>query len=302
MFLPRPDSELTQVEFWNLYKDAFTPMPEGYPEAAAASEVIKNVNSVFPQAQAMVLYDPGQRFVIRGVGRRKDPVVAEPFKCQWNRSECPSPGFESLSALFEHALGHAAAEDGLQCRCLWSTCNHPPVPKSVLRAHILTHLARPKGVDKHHSQSDTITLSSYASSYPISDPTTRPFPPIANVTISYTEAANKEPPSTALTALLCIRFLFRAAFASQEVAPRADADHFGFPGVVEESDDGDDGGTIEDFEKEQEGERRGRKAFVGVRRLMEGVQIRDEVLMGWITEMVEAGLTGRLDSSELDLA
>jgi len=45
---------------------------------------------------------------------------------------------------------------------------------------------------------------------------------------------------------------------------------------------------------EREGERRGRKAFVGVRQLMEGVRIRDEVLMGWIAEMVDAGISGTL--------
>jgi chromatin structure-remodeling complex subunit RSC9 len=39
---------------------------------------------------------------------------------------------------------------------------------------------------------------------------------------------------------------------------------------------------------EQEGQRRGRSAFNGVRKLLEGVQIRDETLMGWITEMIQA--------------
>ena len=42
----------------------------------------------------------------------------------------------------------------------------------------------------------------------------------------------------ALTALLCVRVLFRTAFASAEAAPRADDDHFGFPGVIDEPDNG----------------------------------------------------------------
>ena len=46
-----------------------------------------------------------------------------------------------------------------------------------------------------------------------------------------------DPPSSSLTALLCIRILFRAAFTSIEAAPRADADHFGFPGVIEEDEE-----------------------------------------------------------------
>ena len=45
-------------------------------------------------------------------------------------------------------------------------------------------------------------------------------------------------------------------------------------------------------DSEKEGERRGRKAFVGVRQLMEEVQIKDETLMSWIAEMVDAGITG----------
>ena len=45
-------------------------------------------------------------------------------------------------------------------------------------------------------------------------------------------------------------------------------------------------------ESEREGERKGRKAFMSVRYLMEGVRIHDEVLNGWIAEMVDAGLTG----------
>jgi chromatin structure-remodeling complex subunit RSC9 len=39
---------------------------------------------------------------------------------------------------------------------------------------------------------------------------------------------------------------------------------------------------------EQEGQRRGRRAFNGVRKLLEGVQIRDETLMSWIAEMIQA--------------
>jgi len=78
------------------------------------------------------------------------------------------------------------------------------------------------------------------------------------------------------------------AFTAIEAAPRVDADHFGFPGVVEE-DEGMD--ALEDSglsASEQEGQRRGRRAFNGVRRLLEGVHIRDESLMCWITEMIQA--------------
>jgi chromatin structure-remodeling complex subunit RSC9 len=92
-----------------------------------------------------------------------------------------------------------------------------------------------------------------------------------------------------------MRILFRTSFASSDVAPRVDADHFGFPGVVEDDPDDSEGLDLADGGvqgDEREGERRGRKAFVGVRRLLEGVRIRDEALMGWVTEMVDAGTTG----------
>jgi chromatin structure-remodeling complex subunit RSC9 len=44
-------------------------------------------------------------------------------------------------------------------------------------------------------------------------------------------------------------------------------------------------------EYESEGERRGRKAFAVVRRLLEGVRIADDTLMGWIMEMVSVGMS-----------
>jgi chromatin structure-remodeling complex subunit RSC9 len=73
------------------------------------------------------------------------------------------------------------------------------------------------------------------------------------------------------------------------VAPRVDADHFGFPGMIEDTEDqeGDDDGDGANIDSEKEGERRGRRAFVGVRHLLEGVRIKDETLMGWITEIID---------------
>jgi chromatin structure-remodeling complex subunit RSC9 len=90
--------------------------------------------------------------------------------------------------------------------------------------------------------------------------------------------------------LLIIRILFRSSFvATTDTAPRADGEHFGFPGVVED-DEGDD--VVVDIGGELEGERRGRRAFVGVRRMMEGVRMKDEALMSWIVEMVNAAYDG----------
>ncbi|KAF8216041.1 hypothetical protein K438DRAFT_1799972 [Mycena galopus ATCC 62051] len=291
MFVAKPDGELTQVDFWNLYKDAFSPFSEEHP-LLVASDVIKNVSVVFPSAQAMVLQGNVQKFIVRGVDRRKVTVATERFKCLWDRSRCPAPPFTYPGHLFDHILDHIAATDESESPCLWASCPQPSLPKAALRPHILTHISSPQTPLKHPSQSDTITLSSGQSQYPFNDPTSRPPPPPRSTTISLQQPI-VDPPSTSLTALLCIRILFRASFTSSEAAPRADADHFGFPGLVEGADEPEVESRDEmSLDQEREGEKRGRKAFVGVRRLMEGVCIKDEALMGWITEMVDAGIFG----------
>jgi len=287
MFVANPDGELTQVDFWNLYKDAFTPYQDRQA-LLVASDVIKNVNVVFPQAQAMVLPGPPQKFVVRGVDRRNEVIASERFKCKWDRSQCTHAAFDSPAELYEHVLQHLASSDSSKSSCLWSSCpSH--LPKHALRAHILTHFSATQPPSKHPSQSDTITLPSEGFPYPNSDPTKRPPPPPRKTTITYRRPI-VDPPSSSLTALLCIRILFKASFASSDLAPRVDADHFGFPGVIEDTgdQDQDDVGDGGQMDEEKEGERRGRKAFVGVRRLMEGVRILDETLMGWIMEMLTA--------------
>ena len=101
----------------------------------------------------------------------------------------------------------------------------------------------------------------------------------------------------ALTALLCVRVLFRTAFASAEAAPRADDDHFGFPGIIDEQDDAQtqqqqQARDAQTEDREREGELRGRSAFAAVREMLAEVKIRDETLMGWVVEMVTAGTLG----------
>ncbi|KAF4623828.1 hypothetical protein D9613_002230 [Agrocybe pediades] len=291
MFVAKVDGELTQVDFWNLYKDAFQPFADQYP-LLVASDVIKNVTSVFPQAQAMVLQGPVQRFIVRGVDRRKDTTVSEKYRCHWDRSQCTSPPFASAGELYDHVLQHFASAETPEQPCTWMTCPQSALSKQALSSHVLTHLPSAQPPQKHPSQSDTITLPSEGYPYPTEDPTTRPIPPPRSTTITY-QVPLADPPSTSLTALLIIRILFRASFASVDAAPRVDADHFGFPGIVEDTDDpsdqADDGQPDGD---DREGERRGRKAFGGIGRLLEGIRIRDETLMSWITEMIDASIVG----------
>ncbi|PCH33968.1 hypothetical protein WOLCODRAFT_94546 [Wolfiporia cocos MD-104 SS10] len=295
MFVAKPNSEVTQVDFWNLYKDTFSPYQERHV-LLVASDVIKNVTLVFPLAQAMVLPGPPQRFIVRGVDRRKDRSAPEMFKCLWSRQECPAGPYGSTSELYEHILHeHISTHEGDKMPCSWASCEHQPIPKAHMRGHVLTHLPDSQPVPRDPSQATTITLPSPNFPHPTPNPTTRPPPPPRNSAIKYTRPV-ADPPSIALTALLCIRVLFRASFASSDAAPRVDEDHFGFPGIIEEIDEQESNAQKSaGTDREKEGERRGRKAFIGVRHMLDEVRIRDEALMGWITEMVDAGITGRHD-------
>lgn len=283
---PRHDAEMTQVDVWTLYKDTFAPFADT-TTLLVATEVIKNVSHVFPSAQAMVLPGPSPRFIVRGIERRQELFAIEKFKCLWNHSNCPQQAFTSPSELFDHLLEHLAnMQQAPPLPCQWSTCNHTCPEMAHLRAHLLTHLASSQPQPKHPSQSDTVTLALGTYDVNTHPPTSRPLPPLRNATVSY-EKPIVDPPSVSLTALLIIRVLFRTAFASNEAAPKADADHFGFPGIVEDVSDPSTEASS-DPQADKRGEACGRKAFVGVRNLLQNIRIRDEALMSWVTEMVDA--------------
>ncbi|CAA7265913.1 unnamed protein product [Cyclocybe aegerita] len=196
MFVAKADGELTQVDFWNLYKDAFSPHAEQYP-LLVASDVIKNVNSVFPQAQAMVMQGPVQRFIVRGVDRRKESAANERYRCHWDRSQCTAQPFATPGELYDHVLEHLAATETPELSCLWSTCSASLPTMHALRLHVLTHLSSAQPSQKHPSQSDTITLPSENYPYPTDNPTNRPPPPPRSTTITY-EVPMIDPPSTSL--------------------------------------------------------------------------------------------------------
>lgn len=300
MFLFDPKKEVTQVELWTLYRDSFLPYQDRH-QLLVASEVIRNVNFVFPLAQAMVIETTKpSRFIVSGVGRRQVDNPNERFRCHWNRSQCRVAPWSSAGELYDHVLEHINGsgegqeqeqQTETEGQCQWATCSQGALPKTRLRAHVLTHLPKAQPDAKHPEQGNTITLPSEDDPYPTPDPTTRKPPPPRSAILSY-PVPLIDPPSSALTSLLCIRILFRTAFATIEAAPRVDGNHFGFPGVVEEEELGeeDEAEVVAMEEEEEEGARRGKKAFVGVRRLLEQVRIKEETLMGWIEEMVQASL------------
>ena len=254
----------------------------------------------------MVLQAPVQRFIIRGITKRTKLIVVERNVCRWGRSHCQA-SFETLDELRKHVQSHLdslhleeSSSEGTDCSCRWATCQHSASSLAVLVPHAWTHVPLKSSTTPPASSDPDkfpkITLASANEQYPISDATQRPPPPDPKTVVQY-PSPSRDPSSGALTALLILRTLFRASFASSDAAPRVDAEHFGFPGVVEEEEQEASGASAVDangdqLESDKEGERRGRRAFLGVRHLMESVRIKDPALMSWIYEMVDPGANG----------
>lgn len=145
MFVKRPGGEITQVctpssdgdlrkrihisqvDLWNLYKDAFELCQD--PPMLPASEVIKNATTMFG-TQSLVIQGPPTKFIIQDIDRRKDTILADKLKCQWNRSQCTAPPLSTAAELCEHVLQHVKSYnvEG-EAACLWSTCPVDKIPK-----------------------------------------------------------------------------------------------------------------------------------------------------------------------------
>ncbi|GJJ09594.1 hypothetical protein Clacol_003817 [Clathrus columnatus] len=284
LFMSSDAEEVTQVEFWSLYRDTFSPRTDVQPLLSAA-DVIKNVTQVFPTAQAMVLPGQPQRFVIRGIVRKMVDVTKERFKCHWNRSTCTSVTFTSSGTLWTHVLEHLSADDATTTACQWGSCPYTALSSSALKFHCTTHIPSPEPPKRHPSQMENITLPLTPYPHPSATPTKRPIPPPPDPQLVFPQPS-ADPPSTSLTALLIIRVLFRASFASTDAAPRADEEHFGFPGVVEEDTEEE----MRDVMEDEMSREKGRKAFTGVRNLIQEVRVRDPALMAWIGEIIDVSL------------
>ncbi|QRV83381.1 rsc complex subunit rsc9 [Ceratobasidium sp. AG-Ba] len=262
-----PDEEQTQVTLWNLYRDTFTPYAHQY-FPLGASDVIRNVTIAFPTSQPMVFPGPPQRFVIRGIGRRQQPVQ-DRFKCHWERGACTAEVLKSPEELHRHLEEHLNAGGAIpSAECLWGACTHKDEP-SRLGRHVLTHIP---------------------SLQPPSDTSSHPTPGLNTVTYRAAIVHTAETTSLLLTALLVLRLIWRAAIPATLHAgasvPKADEEHFGFPappGLLDRGTEEDEMGG-----EALEGEKRGVRAFRSVVELLQGVKMADDVLMGWITEMVES--------------
>ncbi|CAE6427068.1 unnamed protein product [Rhizoctonia solani] len=266
IFVAAPDEEQTQVTLWSLYRDTFTPYSHQYLPLNA-SDVIRNVTIAFPTAQPMVFPGPPQRFVIRGIGRRQQPVQ-DRFKCRWSRSACTADVFKNPEELHRHLEEHLNAAGVVPpAQCLWATCTHTDEP-ARLGKHVLTHVP----ASQSSEQTPHANPHTNAVAYPVA--TTH----------------SDETTSFLLTALLVLRLIWRAAIPATLHAgasvPKADEDHFGFPappGLLDRGTEEDEMGG-----EALEGEKRGVRAFKTVVERLQGVKMADDILMSWITEMVES--------------
>jgi chromatin structure-remodeling complex subunit RSC9 len=275
MFSSSNDGELTQVEFFSLYRDTFTGVGDDAHPLMAAADLIKAVPRVFPNASATVVPGPPTRFVVRGIERRKE----ERLLCRWGRGACDASPFDAPSHLVAHVLVHAQAQGHGPCE--WATCAHPGGPH--LATHVRTHLPIELPPDTASLGGARIVMRAPAVRDRAGghDAATIKYPkPVADA------------PSATLAALLCIRVLFHHAYAVVERAPRADEDRFGFPGVVED-DDAEEVTAVQDA-AEREGAQRGQRAFARIRGMLENVVLKEDVLMGWIAEILDAGDTDDL--------
>lgn len=276
IFVQTPTGEIEQKDLYKLYDDAFGLYREQFP-VLPATDIIHGLPHIFPNTHSVVVPGPPQKFVVRGLERKRE----ERPLCRWNRGQCGAP-FDTRSALASHVRAHVdESPTDAAVACQWASCTREALPVNTLHAHVATHVigALPPNIQ---------ALGGSRIVHRVDGPPAKP----SRATVAYPRAVG-DPGSGALIALLCIRLLFHASFVSAEAAPRADANHFGFPGVSEEdgAEDGAPGPLDLDLD---ENEGRGRKAFVAAHHLLERVTFKDEVLMGWVNEMIDAGLYGMI--------
>jgi len=314
-------AELTQVTFWTLYKDTFTPYTD-YPMLQAA-DIIRNVTIEFPEASASVVNDGGPgaapRFVIQNIRRRLKPPSPFRFRCQWNSgTPCSEAPPDSPDKLYNHVLSHLekltdeAPDDRMDTdlphttdiKCQWASCPHEAASISALRRHVLTHIPPSTPAPKNPCQPHAITLPSTDSTASVNDKAStngvataaasvlaQPPPPPPSSFVKFrgpADAVRDPPSSTALLALYSLRMLFWASFADNIVtaAPVHDGDRFGFPALPSIQQD------LEKEERERggkevrEAEKRGRKAFRSISSSLAEVHIGDPEIMWWVVDMI----------------
>ena len=173
VFEEKADSEITQIALWQAYQTLFTEHASAQEPLLPAADFIKNVSTIFTNANAQIVPGPPQKFVIRGIRPRHGPTDIKGrtyTRCLWakdgsDESKKPEPcghfaqkpkqlyGHIARDHInlpttsdgewdFQAAKGISSSQD-----CLWSGCRHfswtqekiQPSPYE-LAMHVKTHL------------------------------------------------------------------------------------------------------------------------------------------------------------------
>ncbi|KAG8803994.1 Chromatin structure-remodeling complex protein rsc9 [Serendipita sp. 398] len=283
-----PHAEITQVDFWGLYKTAFAQY--GPDSMLPATDLIKLVGTVFPSATPMVVPGVGgkpSKFVIKGLERKRAAAEGR-TKCHWGKWGCPTPPFDSAASLFIHLKEHIAHYP--TTTCTWGSCTHHSGTQKDFIAHLRTHLPLQLPVVRHPGQVDDVIIPAHSHA-DVGVPTARPVPPPPQLFMVYPKP-REDPPPTSFAALLIMRILYRTSFVQAEVVLKTDGDHFGFPGIEQpltgETGEGAEGVETEDFGLDMlEGQWRGQAAFKAIGGMLAIVQIHDPVIATWVDEMLD---------------
>src|ERR1700761_1713404 len=140
-FIEDPNGEITQLELWSAYNEAFNSLP-GEAQLMVAKDFITNVTNVFPKAVARVVPHEHDRskskYTMRGISPRAVPIDLRGralVRCQWRLPVRQST--EGVPA--------ANGSDALHKDCdLWFLPNNP----EELWNHIVEqHLEVPRDPD-----------------------------------------------------------------------------------------------------------------------------------------------------------
>jgi chromatin structure-remodeling complex subunit RSC9 len=193
LFEEDADESITQIALWQAYQACFTPtaIETGHPLLPAA-DFIKNVSTTFAEkAAAQVQAGPVQKFIIKGIRRRRVPIDfkgEEYSKCLWrspNGVDICGLFFMSPVEMYRHILKtHLLAtelENGQfqnterQCTCLWERCHRfkssPATNLAQIAAHIKVHLPpRPSSSKESTENSGPPPAKKLKPSYIVSPP------------------------------------------------------------------------------------------------------------------------------------
>jgi len=190
VFEEDPESHITQIALWQAYQYRFGEHTTPQIGLLPAAEFIKNVSTIFAGANAQVVSGTTQKFIIKGIRPRHNPMDIKGrvySRCLWKVPDLGPCGefFMKPKQMFDHiAFAHIGVDrnmDGtawdlqsnsrpgtLPPDCFWANCRHftkrdGPLPTAIeLGMHIKTHLpdqsSKASFRQKHNRTSATQTI------------------------------------------------------------------------------------------------------------------------------------------------